>query len=256
MNALAQGKAALAEAGKPKVGECWQSSFKDVDGFANWGGRPPVKCSGPHQLYTFAVAALMATHKGNLFDAKGFAHQAIEDDAYDTCDGAENTELSSVDDTVARIYVLPILPEEQQWNAGARWVRCDVGVLAVGSSVAHPALESLPASEALYTQLRDAPAQFDFCVSDPGGLGAGGPKGSNALYADCEKDPEWKLHDYQVIVTGDGSAFPTPEQMRAQYALSCEHDYADATHVTYAYYPSKSDWDSGYQELECWIGRE
>jgi hypothetical protein len=256
IDALKQGKASLGDAGKPKACECWQGTFARVDSDANWVGNPPVKCSLPHQLYTFAAPTLVGTHKGKLFDKKGYVVDAVWNDALDTCQGAEGPEISNLDDTVARVYLAYFLPEEQQWNAGARWVRCDVGVLAVGSSVAHPNLDPMPSFAALKTAMGLAPEQFDFCVNDPGGTGSGGPKGSNAVYADCRDNPEWELHEYQPIIQGDGTSYPTPEQMTAQYLLTCDHPNADATHVTYPYYPSKSDWDDGYQELECWVGRK
>ena len=256
LNALAQGRATTAAKDKPHAGECWQGVFKDVDTDANWDGRPAVNCSMPHQLYTFAAPTLEGTHKSKLFDKKGYVQQSIWDDALNTCEGNESDEILNLDPTDARVYTTVILPQEQQWNAGARWVRCDIGVLAVGSSVAHPAFATMPSITALNKAMRDESEQFDFCVNDPGGMGSGGPKGSNAVYADCRDNPEWELHDYQAIVTGDGTAFPTPDQMHAQYALSCDHAYADATHVTYPYYPTKSDWDSDYQQLECWVGRK
>ena len=255
IQAAVNGKANVAKKGTPHKGDCWQATFKDVDGYANWDDQPPVNCSAPHQLYTFGVPTLEAAHKGKLFDPKGFVYQKIEDDAYLTCDSAENTVLSRVGPDVVRIYFLDILPEETQWDAGARWVRCDVGVFAVGSSVAHPTFESLPASETLYDSLRDGPGQFDFCVNDPGGVGKDGPKGSNAVYADCRDAPEWTLKAYQYITTGADNTYPNSTQMQAQYAISCQHAFADATHPTYAYYPSKSDWDGGDQELECWVGQ-
>jgi hypothetical protein len=256
VHALVQARSAAAVAGKPRAGECWQGTFKHADGDANWEGRPPVNCSVAHQLYTFAAPTLAKTHRGKLFDEKGYVYEAIWDDALDTCEGAESPEISNVDDTVARIYLAEFMPEEAQWDAGARWVRCDVGVIAVGSSVAHPSFDRMPSMTALNTAIGLAPAQFDFCVNDPGGVGSGGPKGSNAVYADCRDNPEWELQEYQSIIQGDDTSYPTPEQLKAQYELSCARAYADATHVTYAYYPSKSDWDSGYQQLECWVGRK
>jgi hypothetical protein len=250
-------RAGIAAKDKPHRGECWQATFKDVDGYANWGdGHPAVSCTLPHQLYTFGVANLAGKYKGKLFDSKGYISDALEADATQSCTNYENTELNSVDETVARIYLLQILPEEQQWDAGARWVRCDVGVLAVGSSPAHPSFESLPDSEALYTQLRDSPAQFDFCVNDVGGTGPGGPKGKNAVYADCLQNPQWKLEGYASVVTGTGKAYPTPAQFEAQDQLSCVSPYADATHITYAYNPTPSDWKSNDKQLECWVGQK
>ena len=256
VHVAASARKAAATAGKPHTGQCWQATFKDVDGYANWGGRPAIACSTPHDLYTFAVPTLKAVHKGKLFDKKGFAYDFIENDAFDTCTGAENAELSSVDELAVRLVVETYLPEEPAWNAGARWVRCDIGVLKVGNSVTHPDFEVLPTQSTLNAVMRDAPEQFDFCVNDPGGVGSGGPKGVNAVYADCRDNPDWKLNHYQEVLSGSSGMFPPPAEMKAQYERGCESAYTDATHITYPYYPSTSDWSSGVQQIECWVGRK
>jgi Septum formation len=255
VQAAVNGKQNVAKKDLPRTGECWQASFDYAEEYATWGASPAVRCDEAHQLYTFAVSTLSQIHKGKLFDKSGYPYQAIADDAYFTCGGAEEIQLPTFDDTVARVRLEAYLPTEEQWDAGARWVRCDVGVYKFGSSVANPTFEDLPSIAALNRAIKDAPTQFDFCVDDPGGLGSGGPKGGSAVYADCRGGPEWKFQTYQYITTGQDNTYPTPAEMNAQFELSCQHAYADSTHVTYAYYPSKSDWDGGDQELECWVGR-
>jgi hypothetical protein len=253
--AVASRTATLAKE-RPIKGECWQGTLT-YDGYANWGTRPPVPCGKQHQLYTFAVLALEGIHTGKLFTKSGYAYEAIENDAIQTCDRAKQSDLPAYDDATSRVYIESYLPEENEWDAGARWVRCDIAVVKVGSSVKHPAFEYLPVFAALRATMKDAPSQFNFCVNDPGGLGPGGPKGSNAIYADCRNNPQWTLAGYKDIVTGTGGAYPTPAQMKAQYQLSCVSQYADSTHITYPYYPSKTDWDTnGDEQYECWVGRK
>ena len=247
---------AEADAGRPKKGECWEGSFSYADGYANWGSRPPVNCDQAHDLYTFAVVPLEESHKGKLFTKAGYAQTSAWNDAYDTCSDAQDDDFAVLDETVQRVYIETYLPEEKQWDAGARWVRCDIAILKVGTSVKHPVFEQLPAIADLRQSINDAPAQFDFCVNDPGGLGSGGPKGGNAVYADCRDNPQWRLEGDHTIVDPANDAYPTPAELNAAYLVSCKNLYADATHITYVYYPTKSDWDDGTDTLECWVGRK
>jgi len=255
VQAAVNGKASVARNDLPRTGQCWQATFDYAEEYATWGASAAVNCAEFHQLYTFAVPTLNEIHKGKLFDKSGFADQTVQDDAYATCGQSEEIQLPTFDDTVARIRLEAYLPAEAQWDAGARWVRCDVGVYKLGSSVANPTFEGLPSITSLNEAMKDAPAQFDFCVDDPGGLGSGGPRGFNAVYADCQGTPQWRLEDYQYIYTSPSGDYPNPSELEAQYALSCQNQYADSAHITYPYYPSKSDWNDGDQELECWVGR-
>jgi hypothetical protein len=246
---------ATAGYGKPTIGQCWRGTYKDDDGYANWNNSPPVKCSTTHQLYTFAVPKLESTHKGTLFDKSGYAKDPIWNDAYTTCSDAEANSLPTLDYEVQRVLIETYLPEEKAWNAGARWVRCDVAVVAVGSPVEHPTFENLPSfgtlTDAIY---RDA-KQFDFCVNGSSGVGADGPKGPNAVYADCSKNPQWRLEAYTPIQSDLSGPLPSATDLNDSYVLNCQHPYTDATHITYVYFPTKSDWTNGDNEFECWVGR-
>lgn len=254
---MASTSPSLTPAGQRR-GQCWIASVKDVDFFADWDGSPAVSCHGPHQLYTFGVPALEGTHvpQEKLFGSKGYVNGSIESDAIQTCTNAQNAALGNTDDTVARIDTLPLLPDQSQWNAGARWVRCDVGVYAVGSPVSKPAFEDLPASDVLFRELKEAPSQFDLCVSVPDSSDPDGPDSAGALYVDCRDHPQWALHGYQYIVAGSVDDYPSLADMQAEYQTSCENPYSDATHITFAHYPTKYDWDDGDNRFECWIGEK
>ncbi len=96
-NAATSARNATADRGKPKLGECWQGTYKDDDGYANWDDSPAVKCGTTHQLYTFAVPQLESTHKTKLFDKKGYAQDPIWTDAYTTCSDEEDDALPTLD---------------------------------------------------------------------------------------------------------------------------------------------------------------
>jgi Septum formation len=248
-------KAAIKAKGKPHTGDCWQGTFKYSDGYANWGTRPPVTCSESHQLYTFAVPQLKSVHKGKLFNKKNFAYTDIVNDAYDTCEAAEELDLPALDVTVARIYLEDYLPEEQQWDAGARWVRCDVTVLALGSSVEHPEFAGLPSWSVLNRAMLHDASEFDYCVNGPTGVNSDGPKSSEALYANCDANPKWTLKEYDDIYSGPNGNYPSRTELEAQYQTSCASVYTNDRYVTYPYFPSKADWANGDEQFECWLGR-
>ena len=246
--------ASIANQGKPRTGDCWASTFYNADHYVNWDNTPPVSCAGTHQLYTFAVPPLEYVHEGKLFDSKGHVASDVQDDVFKTCDDAETSYLPVLDYVVQRIALETFLPNERAWNAGARWVRCDVSVLAVGSPIAHPLFESLPTFAALKSSISTDPAQYDFCVTDPSGMAAGGPKGSGAVYADCSDNPQWMLKKFVIPPQDVGAPYPGQAALTSDYNKDCKSKYSNKTHTTYPYYPSKTDWADGNPVIECWIG--
>lgn len=239
-------------AGKPHIGDCWVATVSYAD-YATWGKRAAVSCSTPHQLYTFAVPALAEPHKSDSYlDKNENITDSVYNDGYNTCSGAEATDLADFAYD-SRVYLEFYFPSTAEWKRGARWMRCDFGIVAVGSSYAHPKFENLPAFSALHTTMQNAPYKFNLCTNDPGGVG---PEGANAVFADCSANPQWTLHGGGELPVRNHGAYPTAAEMTNAYDNSCKNVYTDATHVTYAYYPSKTDWQNGDYEFECWIGRK
>lgn len=243
---------AKKNAGKPHAGECWVSTVSYAD-YDTWGKRPPVACSKPHQLYTFAVLPLQEPHKSkSLIGQDGEIPDSIYEDGYNVCDQAQTTYLADFPYD-SRVYLEFYFPETNQWKNGARWIRCDFGIVAVGSSYAHPKFENLPAFHPLRKLMEDAPYTFNLCTNDPGGIG---PKGANAVVADCAANPQWVLHGGGELPVRNNNAYPTPAELTGAYNNSCRNVYTDSTHVTFPYFPSKADWANGDYGFECWIGRK
>jgi hypothetical protein len=255
--AAAQLDKSILKANRPKAGSCWASTYKNAVDYANWNDDPPVSCEHPHQLYTFAVVQLQKHHTGKLFGKSGFTRAGIFGDAIESCQSAQGDILPQGPFTLPkRVTAVEFLPTEAYWDAGARWVRCDISVLAVGSPVHKPTLEDLPSRHDLVSEIGNAPDQFRFCVNDPGGTGSGGPKGTNAVYADCRDNPEWRLKSFLDIPLTANAPYPGLKYLTGIYQRECEQVYSSPTKQTYAYYPSANTWtyDGPYSDLECWVG--
>ena len=122
--------------------------------------------------------------------------------------------------------------------------------------VAKPHFQDLPSFTTLKQIAYEDPGQFDFCVNNRSGVADAGPKASGAVYAKCGTNPTWVLKGYEFVESGAGHPYPSAADFATAYQLSCIHPFADATHLTYVYYPSKSDWAGGDWDLECWVGRK
>ncbi len=241
----------------PTVGQCWTTTYEVSEHYADWGGKPAVDCSRVHQLVTFAVPTLKLVHSGALFNTSGSLKSDISGDSLDTCFDEMQSRFLPGSDAEELLNVEPFLPSEAEWDAGARWVRCDMSVLAYGSSVKNPELAALPEKLAtLQSQVAAVSTQFNFCIDNPGGRLLGGPKGANAVYADCRTRPQWQLVQYDLAYIDPDAPIPYEKSVRSTYDSQCKAHYADKDHVTYPYYPSQSDWQNGDGEVECWVGRK
>ncbi len=100
---------------------------------------PAVPCEGPHTAQTFYVRSLPesfgvpkdASAKKRLRVAK-----ACTPDAMNAYLGLTNTAIPS------RFQIVTVFPTDAQWNAGERWMRCDV--VLQGRQELHPILRDRP----------------------------------------------------------------------------------------------------------------
>lgn len=242
-------KVSAADKGKPTEGECWTATIKTAN-VPSWT-HPPVDCAKPHQLYTFAVPQLEQTHQRGEYATSGNVADSLYSDAWQTC-GHHLTDVFPNLAYPSRIELSAHIPSVSQWQKGARWVRCDMAVIAVGSPLASPEFENLPD----YGGLRDTGVNdtyaFNYCTNEPI---TGSPAPSGAVFADCTTNPTWLLYGYQTIPEPSGDTYPTAAQLTAAYENTCKKPHADAGQLTYPIYPSASDWQNGDENLQCWIGR-
>src|ERR1700761_3595251 len=129
---------------KPKVGDCWTTSFAQAQKTEDWEGTGAVSCSKPHQTYTYAVTKLGKHFSySSWLTAKGDIRTDVDQAALDACKAENKKILPEL--TVKEALLVPTyyVPSVAMWGAGARWVRCDIGVIKVGSLVSSPKFANL-----------------------------------------------------------------------------------------------------------------
>jgi len=246
----------LKASGEPVAGDCWKSTYRVAKDYADWGSSRPVDCGSPHQLYTFAVARIPGSFTGSDFDSSGHLKTSVYNGMTAACGAAEiDSELVSRSNSLDMIDFVSFVPSSAKWSKGARWVRCDVGVIAFGSKPRDPALENLPSFASVRSRIHSDPTSLAFCANDPEGPNAG-PYSADAVYANCDKNPEWVLVDHIDVQPDANDDYPGLAALTVIYRDRCVALWANATHVTAAHYPTKADWASGPTGIECWIGKK
>jgi hypothetical protein len=241
--------------GTPVIGQCWSASDADAQEWSNWLGAPAAACSTSHDLYTYKVGSIVGgTPKdwpghsdaaGNLTSAKAAA----------TCDTSTLLpDLKWNQQLISGFFFVPSLAE---WKSGARWVRCDIGVIAFGSPVSSEELDALPASiSTLVAAVTHDPKRYEFCVDSPVPVSEAGPLDSAAgQIADCRDDPQWALAGHGSMPEPIGATYPTTAVSNAETAVICSRYATDDSELWIAYLPSRADWAAGDRETECWVGQ-
>jgi hypothetical protein len=245
----------LAASGKPVTGDCWRSTYKNANKYADWNSAKPVTCSAAHQLYTYGVPDIRGTFSGSQYNSSGRLKDAISNAEDKACVNSQIESELLNNDFEGRVDFVLFVPSRAEWSRGARWVRCDIGLIALGSKYHDPALENLPPLDTVRTSIRFKALSLDYCANDPQGPNAG-PYSADAVYADCNGKPEWTQADGIPVLPYLTNDYPSQVLMTQVYQDRCVALWANATHVTYAHYPTEAEWADGEQVIECWVGRK
>jgi hypothetical protein len=237
-----------AGAVEPTVGECWNLTYDHLESWADWKGGQPVNCSSPHQAYTYAVTALTGTQPKSWQTTGANPHMRpdVQDAAGKACDAAKTENLPGV--TGRQVLIVPAfyVASAAAWRAGARWVRCDISIIAVGSLVESPALAVLPE---FGTILNQAAEKYEYCVDAPGSNAKTGPFGTHTeTFADCTAQPDWSISDSAVIPGDAATPYPGTKKLGAFSRAHC-----GAGEVRWAIYPTAQEWATGSRGFECWV---
>jgi hypothetical protein len=238
-------------AGKPPaVGTCWNGTLEQ-ENRANWAGPHAVRCTQDHTAYTYASPTLPDGMPTALFDSEGYVDQVILRAADAACDSTfvDFSPAASADQV--RIYRAFLFPTRVQWAAGARWIRCDVAELALGSRVQKPQLGKLPARiSALKADISGNPGRYRFCVNTPGGAGEA-PLDTHAVYADCtgEPRPAWTFE--KTFPLDNLAKYPTDKEFDKLVAKYCD-TLVSADESTYAYSSTLTEWNENNRYIDCW----
>lgn len=236
---------------KPAVGDCWVSSFDTAERAAAWTAGGAVGCASKHQLSTYAVvtvtssAATWRTRDDNL-DSK------VATDASRACDKKYFAAFADAPEG-GRLTRFFFVAPESQWKRGARWVRCDIGVLRTGSLSASPSFASLPTDIAtIEKQVESTPDLFATCVTTTDPSGQTGPLDDpKAVVADCTQDYQWRFESTFIIQSKQSDPYPDDDALNAAAQTGCGES-AGAGSDWIAYTPSRDDWTAGDRSGSCW----
>jgi hypothetical protein len=239
------------QSGKPKTGDCWSVTYAASQKNVDWEGKSAVPCSADHEAYTFAVPRIHGTFTGSWLAAKNTVRTDVNNAAYAACVRQAAIDLPGLQ-TLGLLRLNYYLPSVALWNGGARWVRCDIIRIKVGSSVHSPALAPLPAKFATLTeQLNTNPRKFDRCEDD---VDNNGPDGAHTTFADCTGSSDWTFVLAIALDGGPKAAYPGSASLTATGTKKCASAVAAAGHDIYPEIPSAASW-TGFddRELDCWI---
>ncbi|MDQ1572041.1 MAG: hypothetical protein QOF79_2715 [Actinomycetota bacterium] len=236
--------------GAPAVGQCWKSADSFADSDPSSRIRVRVACWEKHQFETFAVPSLAKAQAESV-------ESALESSATVECTTMFSQAVPELPPSQVLVLSNAFLPSSALWKQGARWVDCELSLIKFGSAVANPQLADLPARarslrEAVLTQV-DA---FDFCVDDPRGLPADGPRGNGSVYADCTGDPDWSLVK-KIGLQDDqspGGVYPPKDVFQLMMTTYCDDLYGGLDgNTVYHYFPTRQQWENGHRDMECWL---
>ncbi len=240
-------------ASQPALGDCWRGTYSAALDDYTWTGKGRVACALSHQLYSYAVVKVTSSAPTWTSSSTGIDDTVYRDVAK-ACDDRFSA-LIRVLPPDSRLVKLWFIAPESQWKKGARWARCDLGVLKAGSSFAHPALATLPSQiGVLFHQVQSNPNLFADCVmtSDPSG-NLGPYDDPKATIADCTKDYQWRLQNFFDMGLSD--VYPSDDAISAIGQLRCG-DEASSDQDWITYVPTEDQWSSGDHSGECWFYRE
>jgi hypothetical protein len=254
---------ALAGSTMPKAGECWAESVSTITDYVEWTGGRPVPCTTRHDSYTYRVHKLSGMYLASWQKpgTDGELRSDVATDAWNTClSGADGLEdfFPTLDDRDYRLYFTDFLPTLAQWKAGARWDRCDVSLITLGSPVSALRFDPLPTD--IYKLIGDFEGHTDkyaYCIdtAEPATVDADPLSSKTGRVSDCTKQPQWHEATNGYFTQDDGAAFPSEDELDAFITTTCGPPEKDGI-VTVAYPPSSDSWATGDRQVECWSATE
>jgi hypothetical protein len=250
--------ATAAPAAKPTVGQCWNATAAQAFAWADWEGPAATACTSSHTLYTYQVGKI-SDEPGDSWAAPGDSTaltNEIQTKAGNACGISALLPHLKWNQQLVNAYFF--VPTEAQWKAGDRWVRCDVGVLATGTTTANESFTALPSKiSSLVSAVSSDPVRFEFCMNSSTPVTQSGPLDNpNATLANCKDHPQWKLTIHGKFPDAAGAPFPDEATSNSASSKLCLPTVKDDSQIWIAYLPTKAGWASGDREIDCWLGQK
>ena len=231
--------AAPAAAAEPGVGTCYaygKSTLDDVSSTA-----APVACTDKHTAETYYVRTLP-----DSFGIPAKASAAARLSAAEPCTSkAMNAYLGIPDRKLpSRFQTAVLFPTKAEWEAGERWMRCDV-VLQGGTSLVNL---TKPAAEVV----AGAPGeQFDFCTP-------GTPNAKNTSAFPCNKPKKNWIKVLDKDLGKPGSKFPGTRNVENRTRSLCRAqgkawNGKEKYPGWWAIWPTSKGWREGRRSAQCFV---
>ena len=230
--------AAPTQAATPAVGQCFTYSKSDA---AKAMSPDAVDCATSHTAETY----LVGTAKGGFkLPSKAKPAQLLAE-AGPCTDKKLNAYLGLSQRVLpSRFQSVVILPSDQQWQAGERWMRCDV-VLQGGTSLVKykgTAPDLVAKSDS---------TQFDFCTPRE-------PNARNTSAYPCNKPKRNWIMVLSEELGGPGSRFPGSGSVENRTRKICEKqgkvwDAGLKWPAWWAIWPTSTGWKEGRRSALCFV---
>jgi Septum formation len=249
---------ATPAAAKPASGQCWNATTTQAADWADWQGSAAVGCTSSHTLYTYQVGTISG-ETASTWAAPGDSTQLspeVQTKADDAC--SISTLLPGLKWNQQLIEQYFFVPTVAQWKAGQRWVRCDVGVLAIGTTLDNESFTALPSRiSSLVSSVKSDPTRYELCMNSTEDVTDVGPRDNpDATLGDCSKDPQWKLATHGKLPEAAGAPFPDDATANTESTKICSPAATGAGEIWLAYLPTKTSWATGDREVDCWVGQK
>ena len=250
--------ATAAPSATPTAGQCWNATATQAYDWADWKGSTATSCTSSHTLYTYQVGKISG-EPGDSWAAPGNSDaltDVIQKKAGDACGISKLLPHLKWNQQLINAYFF--VPTEEQWKAGARWVRCDVGLLATGTTLDNESFSALPSKISTFvSEVSSDPVKFEFCMNSSTPVTESGPLDNpDATLADCKHHPQWKLTIHGKFPDAGGAPFPDEATSNAASSKLCLPTVTNDSEIWIAYLPTKTGWASGDREIDCWLGQK
>ena len=236
----------------PRLGDCWQEpDYGVARDWSWWQGGSPVDCAEEHNSITVAVADLDPTfayprsetgERRELSDQEFAAIAAICADAISTDVGLRRG---------SRVTWFWYVPPPKQWTSGERWLRCDLGAMALGP-LEPMALEPLPRT--VPEVMSRAFSEYRLCLNTPYPAPDHGPlfDPDANVAVPCDAAAQW---EFGVSVEFPDGELPAEQAMARDIVDACvdlldtRPDRTDGK----MYVPNAESWAQGSHSAQCWL---
>jgi hypothetical protein len=225
----------------PENGACRQVSVKGLRTIVN--DDPTVSCKSKHTTVTFAVEEVPESASQ---DALSAADERVENAADRICQKQfiQYAGGTRADRRLSMLTPTYFLPSSEQWNIGARWVRCDVYGYTTPSTLA-----DLPPN--LKNALERPRIAEDFNRCSPVS-----PSAPQFRHVACSEPHDWRAVSIQTVGKPN-EQYPGRNTIQDRAQRLCEKPVRDylGTQAAFSYgfeVPQKNSWTEGDRVALCW----